>query len=124
MALITKEEFLSALEIVNAYRRQVTEQFEEMREELKIKDFSLLALNEDTLMSDTGLSTRARNALWCYALNHIPEVKGLDWTWNKCEVTIGHFKNIKKSELVKFRNFGKKSLTEIEKVLFEAGIVI
>ena len=42
----------------------------------------------------------------------------------KCEVTVGHFEGLKKSDLYGFRNIGKKSIDEIERMFFEAGIVL
>ena len=122
--MITKEEFLKALEIVNNYKIQISKEFEEMKKELGKKNFNYLPVTKDTLITETYLSVRALNALHAYSLNHIEEIKDLKWSWDFCEVKVGHFENIKKQELHKFRNFGKKSIEEIEKMFFEAGMIL
>lgn len=121
--MITKEEFLKALEIVNNYKIQVSQQFEEMKKDLDKKDFSHLSITKDTPINEIDLSVRALNALKANS-DRYESLKGLRWDWNKCELTVGHFEVLKKSDLYGFRNIGKKSIDEIEKMLFEAGIVL
>lgn len=121
--MITKEEFLKALEIVNNYKIQVSEQFEEMKKDLDKKSFSHLSITKDTSINDSDLSVRALNALKVNS-DKLDCLKGLSWNWNKCEVTIGHFEGLKKSDLYRFRNIGKKTIDEIERMFFEAGIVL
>jgi DNA-directed RNA polymerase alpha subunit len=121
--MITKDEFLKALEIVNNYKIQVSEQFEEMKKDLDKKEFSHLAITKNTPINKTDLSVRALNALKANS-DRYESLKNLRWDWNKCEITVGHFEVLKKSDLYGFRNIGKKSIDEIERMLFEAGIVL
>ena len=121
--MITKDEFLKALEIVNNYKIQVSEQFEEMKKDLDKKEFSHLAITKNTSINKTDLSVRALNALKANS-DRYESLKNLRWDWNKCEITVGHFEILKKSDLYGFRNIGKKSIDEIERMLFEAGIVL
>lgn len=121
--MITKEEFLKALEIVNNYKIQVSEQFEEMKKDLDKKSFSHLSITKDTPINNAGLSVRALNCLRSN-LDRFDSLKDLRWDWNNCEVTIGHFEDLKKSDLCGLRNIGKKSIDEIERMFFEVGIVI
>lgn len=119
--MITKEEFLKALETVNNYKIQISEQFEEMKKNLDKKDFSHLLITKDTSITKTGLSVRSKNALRANSVKFL-KTKNLNW-WND-EVKISHFEGLKKSDLHGFRNIGKKSINEIEKMFFEAGIVL
>jgi DNA-directed RNA polymerase alpha subunit len=121
--MITKEEFLKALEIVNNYKIQVSEQFEEMKKDLDKKSFSHLSITKETFINDTYLSVRALNALKANS-DKLDCLEGLRWDWEKCEVTVGNFEGLKKSDLYGFRNIGKKSIDEIERMFFEAGIVL
>ena len=121
--MITKEEFLKALEVVNNYKIQVTAQFEEMKKDLDKKSFSHLSITKETPINDTDLSIRALNALRANS-DKFENLKGLRWDWNKCEVTVGHFDGLKKSDLYGFRNIGKKSIDEIERMFFEADIIL
>ena len=73
-----------------------------------------LDFDEDTLhmrqllkteLTDFGLSVRALNCL------------------KTAEVyTLGELVSFKKSDMLKFRNFGKKSLTELEELIDEKGL--
>ena len=121
--MITKEEFLKALEVVNNYKIQVTTQFEEMKKDLDKKSFSHLSITKETPINDADLSIRALNALRANS-DKFESIKELRWDWKKCEVTVGHFEGLKKSDLYGFRNIGKKSIDEIERMFFEAGIVL
>jgi hypothetical protein len=118
--MITKEEFLKALEIVNSYKAQVLEQFQEMKKQLDNKDFSNLLITKDTPLIDTGLSIKALNGLTAYAHYEIEEVKVNGFRY---EIKVGHFENVKRSDLLQVRNIGKKTFGEIEKMFFQAGIV-
>jgi DNA-directed RNA polymerase subunit alpha len=58
-----------------------------------------------TELTDFGLSVRALNCL------------------KTAEVfTLGELVSFKKSDMLKFRNFGKKSLTELEELIDEKGL--
>ena len=105
--MITKEEFLNALDIVNNYKLQVSNQFEEMKKTLDEKDFSHLVLTPKTKIVDSGLSVLAINIL------------------KACEIEyLGELEQFKRKELMRFRCMGKKTLAEVEKCLLQAGIVL
>lgn len=121
---ITKDEFLQAMEIVNKYKIQITNEFNELINELEKNNYSKLNLNKDTLINNAGLSVRALNVLKGN-VDKISVVKDLLWKWNETEVTIGHFENnLTKYQLYKFRNSGKKTVEEIVNVFLSAGVVI
>jgi hypothetical protein len=122
--MITKEEFLKALEIVNNYKAQVLEQFQEMKKELDNNNFSNLLITKDTPLRETGISVKAIEALIAYATYEIEEAKGLRCSWHDCQLKVGHFENFKRSDLLKLRNIGVKTLVEIEKVFLQAGIIL
>lgn len=105
--MITREEFLKAIETINAYKKQVSEQFEKMKSDLDEKDFSHLELNENTSIYDADLSVKSMNIL------RFAEIEKL-----------GDLKEFKRSDLFRFRGLGKKGLNEIEKCLLQAGIVL
>ena len=119
--MITKEEFLKALEVVNNYKIQVSEQFEEMKKDLDKKDFSHLVITKDTPIRDAGLSVRALNALKANC-----HWEGLPWK----ELprgdygSVGDYEWLSKSQIRRFRNVGKKTIDEIERMFFQAGITL
>ena len=122
--MITKEEFLKALEIVNEYKAQLTKEFNELINELEKNNCSKLNLTKNTLIHNAGLSVRAINVLKGNS-QYIRVVKDLVWNHNETEVTIGHFEgNLTKYQLYKFRNSGKKTVDEIVDVFLEAGVII
>ncbi len=105
--MITKEEFLNALEIVNNYKIQVSKQYEEMKKNLDDKDFSHFILTPKTRIEDSELSVAAMNIL------------------KRCEIEyLGELEQFKKSEIMRFYGIGKKTFSEIENCLFQAGIVL
>lgn len=121
---ITKEEFLKALDIVNKYKLQVINDFNELMDELERNKCSRLILTKDTSIYNAGLSVRALNVLKGNS-EYIRVVKDLVWNHKETEVTIGHFEgNLSKCDLYKFRNSGKKTVEEIINVFLNAGVVI
>ena len=105
--MITETEFLNAINVINKYKKQITEQLEKIKTNLVEIDFSHLSLDENTNVRDCGLSKRALHILLCLDIEKL-----------------GELKEFKKSDLLKLRNSGKVSINEIEKCLFQAGIVI
>ena len=83
-------------------------------EKINLEDDAVDDFDEDTLhmrqllkteLTDFGLSVRALNCL------------------KTAEVyTLGELVSFKKSDMLKFRNFGKKSLTELEELIDEKGL--
>lgn len=117
--MITKEEFLQALEIVNNYKKQVYKQYNEMKRDLDKKDFSHLVITKETLINEMGLSVRARNALM---INRIRQDKYKDLKGDS--IKIKHFEDLRKKDLQGIRNIGKKTQKEIEKMFLAAGIIL
>ena len=100
--MITKEEFLKALDTVNEYKLQVSQEFKEMKISLDEKD-----LTPKTKIVDSGLSVFAINIL------------------KACEIEyLGELEQFKRKDILRLRCMGKKTLTEIENCLFQAGIVL
>ncbi len=121
--MITKIEFLKALETVNNYKKQVTEQYEEMKKDLDKKSFSHLPITKKTRIIDANLSVRTLNVLKSN-IHKFESIKDLKWDFLECEVTVGHFEVLKRSDLYGFRNLGKKSIKELDRLFFEAGIIM
>jgi DNA-directed RNA polymerase alpha subunit len=119
--MVTEKEFLKAIEIVNKYKLQVYNKCEEMKLELNKNNITNSLITKETLISDLDLSVRCFNALRALCLNN-EDMKNLKWSYLVCEVTIGHFENIKKYDLYRLRNIGKKSIKEIEEVFLQAGV--
>lgn len=118
--MITKEEFLKAVEIVNEYKSQVTKEFNEMSDKLKENKCSSFVLTKDTPIYSTELSVRALNGLKA----NYDTIKGLENLDYK-NITIGCFENkLTKYHLYNFRNIGKKTIDEIIDVFLEAGVII
>lgn len=118
--MITKEEFLKAVEIVNEYKAQVTKEFNEMSDKLKENKCSSFVVTKDTSIYDTGLSVRAINRLKA----NYDTIKGLENLDNQ-NITIGCFENkLTKQHLYNFRNTGKKTIDEIIDVFLQAGVII
>ena len=100
--MITKEEFLKALDTVNEYKLQVSQEFKEMKISLDEKDFSHLVLTPKTKIVDSGLSVFAINIL------------------KACEIEyLGELEQFERKDILRFRFMGKKTLTEIENCLFD-----
>ena len=83
-------------------------------EKINLEEETIEDFDEDTLhmrqllktkLSEMGLSVRALNCL------KTAEVK-----------TLGELVSFNKSDLLKFRNFGKKSLTELEALVDDKGL--
>ena len=112
--------FLKALEIVNEYKSQVINEFNEIAEELDKNKFNDLILTKDTLIRYSGLSLRAKNGIF-RNVDTIKALKDVD-SW---KLTIGHFENnLTRRDLFKFRNIGKKTIEEIISVFLKAGVII
>ncbi len=105
--MITREEFLKALDTVNNYKLQVSKEFQEMKISLDEKDFSHLVLSPKTKIIDSGLSVLAINILKNIEIEYL-----------------GELSQFKRKDLLRLRCMGKKTLTEIENCLFQAGIVL
>jgi DNA-directed RNA polymerase subunit alpha len=83
-------------------------------EKISLEENAIEEFDEDTLhmrqllktdLTEFGLSVRALNCL------------------KTAEVfTLGELVSFKKSDMLKFRNFGKKSLTELEDLIAEKGL--
>ena len=82
-----------------------------------------IKITKETLITNSDLSVRAINALRANA-DKFESIKGLSWDSQNCEVTLGHFEGLKKSDLDGFMNMGKKSIVEIEAMFLKAGMVL
>ena len=105
--MITREDFLKALDIVNDYKSQVSKEFQEMKISLDEKDFSHLVLTPKTKIIDSGLSLLAINILKAINLEYL-----------------GELEQFKRKDILQLRGMGKKTLIEIENCLFQAGIFL
>jgi DNA-directed RNA polymerase alpha subunit len=120
--MITKEEFLKALDIVNKYKEQLSNEYEEMNNKLKDNDFALKSFTKETLLSETNISVRAKNAIKSSFMRN-EETKHLQWDYH-CNAKIGDLENLSKTELMQHRNIGKKTIKEIESLICSAGVFL
>jgi two-component SAPR family response regulator len=121
--MITHDEFLAALKIVNAYKIQVYDEYKVMEKELSQIDFTPEPVTPETLMCDVEVSARTINILK-YIASYYSGTKGLKWTISKCNVRIKHFEGLRRSDIRELRNGGVKTVKEIENLFFQAGIIL
>lgn len=92
--MITKEEVLKALDIIEKYQEQVRQKIKELEVEEDQRSISIL-----------GLETRAANCLKAAGIK-----------------TIGELLSVDRFELRRYRNVGKKVIIDINKKLKDFGI--
>jgi len=104
--MITINEFEKALTIVKAYKQQCLEAITEINKYTD-ENYNL----KNTLIGECDLSVRTLNVLYS-------NFKTLNY-WTS---VVEDLSNISRSELLKCRNFGKKSINEIDELCFRANI--
>lgn len=120
MAEITHQEYKDALQIVNAYIRQVEKDLDKLEEHLKdIKKERKVSttpikapdieddLDETIFITKYCVTVRLRNALYEYYFNH--NLLNEDKT-----MLIENLKYVDKKQFNELRNIGKKTFTELE----------
>ena len=122
--MITKEEFLKALNIINDYKKQVSEEFEYVKKQIENKNFSMMVITEESFLIDINLSVRSLNVL--HSLSYKSDkFKHLNIPLQRrSPYKIKDFLTLKKSDLYMCQNTGQKTIEEIEKCFFQAGIII
>ena len=103
MKQITLEEYTEALKVVRAYIAQIQDEIKPLIEKEEANK---------SLLYDCDISVRLLN-LFHSMVNHCALPK---------EPKVHHLAKFSVSDLMKQGNFGKKSLTEIEKLLSSAGL--
>lgn len=103
---ITRKEYLEAVDVIKAYTKQ-QEKFYKESENLCNK-ISLFYAREDKKLKEQKISIRLLNCLKSENLE--------DFTLKELS------EKYKKNDLYKFRNFGKKSVQEIDDLITMAGI--
>lgn len=121
--IVTHDEFLTALSVINAYKMQVYKPYELTKLELEAVGFTPVPITKDTLMTNLPLTARTQNTLK-YIANTFDGTKELRWDFKKCEVRVKDFEGLKRRELREMRNVGVKTIDDIEKIFFEAGIIL
>jgi len=109
--MITNEEYQKALQIVKQYREQCISVIAEIDKNTD-KYFEL----RNTKLADTfvtGLSVRALNVLFFNNFN-----------LNQFDSIVKDLANVSREELIKCRNLGKKSLTEIDELCKRANVMM
>lgn len=116
---VTEEEFLQALEIVKRYDRQVSGQYERMREQLENRNSTAPMLIRKTPILEAELSIRALNAI-----NSLFQSEGFDKvdSGKRMELTVEEFYHIFSSGIPLTRNFGNKSIKELDELFIKAGL--
>lgn len=107
--MITREEFLKAVEVIRQYKAQLQEQMLEVQ---NVEDELPPNVNitRDTLIEDANMTVRLFNILhWNF--------------YRKREnKTIGELENLSVSEFLSFRNSGRKTLQQLQELCAYAGI--
>lgn len=107
--MVSYEEFLKALQIINEYKLQVETDYAKLKNHCKSKDVFFEVPTKETLILDADLSVRALNVL-----------KVNDFYGKK----IGDFENYTINDLCKMKNMGKKTLDEIKELCYLCRVYI
>jgi DNA-directed RNA polymerase alpha subunit len=99
--MVSYEEFLKALQVINEYKSQVESDYARLRNHSKSKDVFFEVPTKETLIIDANISRRALNVLKSNDLY---------------EKNIGNLENYTIKDLSKMKNMGKKSLSEIKEL--------
>lgn len=106
MKKVTEKQFLKAMGIVKAYKVQCEQSIEEIDNEINDKS--------NVLLSDVHLSVRAFNAIKANAKSlGLPEY---------AKIKMYHFGVFSISELKRVKDFGQRSLNEIQDLCKEHGV--
>jgi hypothetical protein len=105
--MITKKQYDEAIKTVNLYVRQL----ESMSNNAK-------GYTAETKLSEVSMSKRLNNSLEVIAVN----IVGYDNRHNFGEVTLSQIANERKKDFYMLRNFGHKSMAELEGILLNAGL--
>ena len=116
--MITKEEFLKALEVINNYKIQINGPYYEMTGLLEKNNLSKSVISKETLLKDADISVRSLNVLMSVS-SQLLLTKDISIK----ELKLGHFEGVKKLDFYRCHNVGRKSFIEIEKIFFEIGII-
>jgi DNA-directed RNA polymerase alpha subunit len=104
--MITYEEFLNAVEVINNYKNQVEQDYTRLKKVSQNKYITYDYPNKNTLIKDSNLSVRALNVLH---QNNLINKK------------IEDLSNYSITDLSKFQNMGKKTLDEIKMLCHLCG---
>lgn len=107
--IITKQEYITALDIVRQYQKQIVDEYEKVMQNYIPYDENTIV---DDLYKEKIIGCRLYNSLRCYL-----DKKELN-------IPIKDLFEVKKTELMKFRNFGKGSISELERVFLTCGVVL
>jgi|LakMenE01Jun11ns_1017448.scaffolds.fasta_scaffold8915987_2 DNA-directed RNA polymerase alpha subunit len=99
--MVSYEEFLKALQVINEYKSQVESDYTRLRNHSKSKDVFFEVPTKETLIRDADISRRAINVLASNDFYH---------------KNIGDLENYTIKDLSKMRNMGKKTLSEIKQL--------
>jgi hypothetical protein len=67
--MVTRDEFLAALDVVNKYKIQIAQQFEDLNKVLFINKLTLVPIDLDTRLCQSSMSTRAIHVLYVFLDN-------------------------------------------------------
>ena len=111
MDTISYDEFLKAQQVILQYNIYQKKYLKSIKLNIDNKIFESGIHNSEDVLRDTDLSTRTLNGLYA----------NLDKPQN---VKLSYFQGYKKSDLLKFKNLGKKSINEFEKLLNSAKVFL
>lgn len=112
--MITKEEYLKAVDIVKNYRNQILEELREVKEinESILSEIPKVKIiySEDTKLSHVSMSTKLMNRIRYGLRTHLSEL------------TFNDLKDLNEYEVLRWRNTGKKTLEELKNIMNQAGL--
>jgi DNA-directed RNA polymerase alpha subunit len=107
--MVSKEDYLKALSIVNRYLNENPSELEMPR----------YKYTKETKIFDVINSVRLLNCLKVFLYDirrkQVCEISSF-------QLPISYFENVSRKEILGTRNFGAKSIAELEEILFEAGV--
>lgn len=104
--MVSYEEFLKALQVINEYKKQVETDYERLKNHSKSKNIFFEVPTKETLIIDADISIRALNLLHANGFR---------------EKKIGDFENYTINDLCKIRNMGMKTINEIKELCYLCG---
>jgi len=119
--MITKEEFLNALDLVNRYKIQMETEIKFVEKQIQDNRLNNVGITKDTLIPDINMSVRTLNILR-FGVAYIPRFSHLkQGSRFEFDIKISELESLTKTEILGLRNSGKKTLEEIQNIFLQVG---
>jgi hypothetical protein len=133
---ITREQYIEAVQTVIDYKKQISEQFQEVKKELEKHnlhkvDFEKLIITPETPIYKTSLSGRTQTII----ISNLTRIKDREisieatdeereYEWSYSYFKIKHLQEFTREELYDWRMVGNKVIIEIEEMFFGSGMTL